>query len=802
MSTIPPCMDRYLNRYIIAPPPPHPTGYYHSHSGQNQNQSNSHPGPLPPPQSTSQQQQQISSQQQSNGNHPHNYMLGCYPNANGWAGVPLISTACRRPRKYNHHNNNNNNINNNNQNGNHTMRSMTSNSNDFDENAMSRLAKHAQGAPLILTGRYKNKSYVNNNNNNNNIKKENIIQLKQNNVNPKDDFLTPRSINNSTCYNVTQNNNNNNNNFCPNNNQINNNQQHKNINSNNNISIADTISITSDESTGSSVNNCPQETCLPRIIKPRKRRKKDRKPITNTIQMDVQNQSIVNQEQPMILPSQQQLQMSQQQSQQYHHIHHQPSSQYNDNIMERQMVKNENVIETMTTAPLATLSTITSGIDEMPFITADVCGVEDINNNESSATSSTVTLNSLSGTSSCSCRLCDPFCKIWAFPLRRSCSDNTAELEMSRIKDVGVIGSNRLITVRNEWRSTAHNSLDGGIDYNGSRKGSFSDSGDSGCDLLSGLNFSDDIFPSSSSSSSAISTTSSGINTNNICNINNNNFNNISNISSAGNCSNSSSNNSIIINNNNNNINIGNNYCNNTSSSHTQDYNSELMNINCNNNNDKNECVNNLTKKIAESLDLRSGSDCLSSDSGSVLSDSVFSDSVPDLFINFDSISRNNLFSVNNISNLKNFLFVDDHLTAPALVSNNIIINNSSNSNNNNNKSINNNNNNGNHMIQNNNNTISNFNTNNLSLNHNNNSIYNIDQMNQQQNNFNLFNDIYNGNNGDGLVGIVGNHICNNGGAMEQSPFKFIPDKDCCSEILNCFDMVWNRSKLLPVEEL
>lgn len=43
--------------------------------------------------------------------------------------------------------------------------------------------------------------------------------------------------------------------------------------------VIDTLSVTSDESSGS--NN--SENCLPRIIKPRKRRKKDRKPATITV---------------------------------------------------------------------------------------------------------------------------------------------------------------------------------------------------------------------------------------------------------------------------------------------------------------------------------------------------------------------------------------------------------------------------------------------------------------------------------------------------------------------------------------
>lgn len=94
---------------------------------------------------------------------------------------------------------------------------------------LARLAVHTQGAPLILTKTYyyrKNKVNRNNNNNNNNnktIDKNNKVQ-----------------------------------------------QNH-----NQNISNNDTVSVASDESSSGSTNS---ENCLPRIIKPRKRRKKDRKP--------------------------------------------------------------------------------------------------------------------------------------------------------------------------------------------------------------------------------------------------------------------------------------------------------------------------------------------------------------------------------------------------------------------------------------------------------------------------------------------------------------------------------------------
>lgn len=239
----------------------------------------------------------------------------------------------------------------------------------------------------------------------------------------------------------------------------------------------------------------------------------------------------------------------------------------------------------------------------------------------------------------CSCRLCDPFCKIWAFPLRRSCSDNSAEIELNRAKDVGVIGSNRSNSFRSEWRSSPH-SLEQQPDASpGSRKGSFSDSGDSGCDLLSGLTFcSEDIlssvnrelfltpvdagkefkFPTSSGGSGG-----GGPNS----------------ISGSGSPNSSES------------------PC------------SEML------------LISELTKKLNEGLDLRSSGSDSGGSSASFSDSSVFgenpsSSSPPatnsgDLFVNFDAISRNNLFSVNNISKLSNLLF-EDSLTAPGLVINSV----------------------------------------------------------------------------------------------------------------------------------
>lgn len=316
MSTIPSCMGQYINQYMIAPG--QQPGYYRPQGVGAGN---------------------------LGGQQHHNYMVGCYQNANGWAGVPLISTATRRPRK---------------QQQQQQFQQQNRQNNDFDENAMTRLALHAHGAPLILAGRYWNNKTVNQRQNQQNL--DVIQQQPQQQINLIDECSS---------------------------------------------SSSSTSSLTTGGVT------VTQEMCLPRIIKPRKRRKKDRKPVVGQ--------------------------------------------------------QDEEIIKLDTTA----IKTIETSIDSIKLTPDDLI-------------------------SSCSCRLCDPYCKIWAFPLRRSCSDNSAEIVQQKVKDVGVIGSNRLTTVRNEWRSQPH-SINDSIDYTNSRKGSFSDSGDSGCDILSGINFTDDILCCSTS---------------------------------------------------------------------------------------------------------------------------------------------------------------------------------------------------------------------------------------------------------------------------------------------------------------
>ncbi|XP_049821644.1 uncharacterized protein LOC126265090 [Aethina tumida] len=96
---------------------------------------------------------------------------------------------------------------------------------------LARLAVHTQGAPLILT-----KSYNHRKN-----------KINRNNANQKAPDNKKVPGNGNKCQEA---------------------------NNNNNVTGVDAISVASDESSGSANS----ENCLPRIIKPRKRRKKDRKP--------------------------------------------------------------------------------------------------------------------------------------------------------------------------------------------------------------------------------------------------------------------------------------------------------------------------------------------------------------------------------------------------------------------------------------------------------------------------------------------------------------------------------------------
>lgn len=386
MSNLSPCLDRYVNRYVMQPTQQPIPGYFQMH--------------------------QYPSTSPAVG--PNSSMFGCYPN--GWTGIPLISTVSRKPRKYH-----NNSINN------------SSQSCDYNESAMSQLAIHAQGAPLIFSGKYKAKPF-----------KKESNQSKENSLNNYKNHVGDKSFNASTH------------------------------------------------------NYDTNENCLPRIIKPRKRRKKDRK-----------------------LPL----------------IHRDPISMA-QLLPDSSLVSNVSNIKTTTDSPafdnLSQYKKLSVGHDDffhkslsITTQSSNYCSPNKIYGHElqpssestlksffNSSIPSFKTSSVTNITSSCSCRLCDPFCKIWAFSLRRSCSDNSADLELytgelsHSKKDVGVIGGNRTFhPPKSDWSSSKHsNDNDFSSLYHQSsnkiteshierlRQESLSDSGDSGCDLLSGcLTISDDV---------------------------------------------------------------------------------------------------------------------------------------------------------------------------------------------------------------------------------------------------------------------------------------------------------------------
>lgn len=230
---------------------------------------------------------------------------------------------------------------------------------------------------------------------------------------------------------------------------------------------------------------------LPRVLKPRKRRKKDRKPIA------------IMENRP---PSPFTFTFASNQSNGHMQSMNAPfPSKINDETFKRPDPPNDSNLFFNCDFDPSTALPLPSSASSSP-----------ISLSNSSLSSSTTA----SSYSNCSCRLCDPNCKLWAFSLRRSFSDNSAveHIETSR-KDVGVIGGNR---VKTEWSAGSESILSilDMIEFNDYqqkavvadnrlRSESSSDSGDSGCDLLlGGINISaDDIL------SSTIKTIGDGITT-------------------------------------------------------------------------------------------------------------------------------------------------------------------------------------------------------------------------------------------------------------------------------------------------
>lgn len=137
------------------------------------------------------------------------------PHPNAWLGAPLISMASRTPQR---------------------------------DNPVSKLAMHAQGAPLIIHNRHDRRKYTTI------PEQRNHHPMGQTEHHAKDrcDISENNKTRNQHHHLQQQN------------------RQSRSGRSNN----TDAVSVASDESSGSTNS----ETMLPRIIKPRKRRKKDRKP--------------------------------------------------------------------------------------------------------------------------------------------------------------------------------------------------------------------------------------------------------------------------------------------------------------------------------------------------------------------------------------------------------------------------------------------------------------------------------------------------------------------------------------------
>jgi hypothetical protein len=323
--------------------------------------------------------------------------------------------------------------------------SSRSNGYEYDESSMSRLAKHTHGAPIIMSSRYRSKS-----------------------VKPMQPF------------------------------------GHENGNSRNYSANGFAKAPSSDEAhnyddSGYHANGI--QTCLPRIIKPRKRRKKDRKPIVGAAAASMENNPPTN---PFTFASNQSSSAFMQNVHANNNSNAFHSNQMSDNFKRPAPPNESNLFFNCDFDP--------SSVLPLPSSTSS-----------SPISLSNSSLSSSTNTSSCSCRLCDPNCKIWAFPLRRSFSDNSAELDHHGIsdgaahietsrKDVGVIGGNRVKT--GEWNSALGESTFSILDMiefnhyqnehktliadvNRMRSESASDSGDSGCDLLlGGLNISDEILAS------------------------------------------------------------------------------------------------------------------------------------------------------------------------------------------------------------------------------------------------------------------------------------------------------------------
>jgi hypothetical protein len=397
--------------------------------------------------------------------YPHQF--SAYPSASEWTGIPLIKSvdspaaAARHKKAFN--TNNHSSVN--------GVNSSSSLGYEFDDcGNIARMAKHAHhGSPIIVSGRFRKPQQPPINAFNNiNVNGENGNVVRNQNACNSSTIMTASSCETGETH------------------------------------------IAFDES-GYHANG----TCLPRIIKPRKRRKKDRKPLQQQQQQTtaaaVEKVSSPN---PFTFSS---------------------ANDFMQNRGELKISNNGRRTDTLPPPPThQQLQQQQQQYDSNLFFNNDFNAnlmsashhhhIGSTSSSPISLSNSSLSSSTGGGTSSssCSCRLCDPNCKIWAFPLRRSFSDNAAveiELEhhlnsidsmssISKKKDVGVIGGNRVKAESNLCTNSSFAIMDL-IEFNHNRNPqhlmaaatsrlrseSSEDSADSGCELLlSGLNISNDAF--------------------------------------------------------------------------------------------------------------------------------------------------------------------------------------------------------------------------------------------------------------------------------------------------------------------
>lgn len=330
---------------------------------------------------------------------------------------------------------------------------MLSNASDFDETKMSRLAMHAHGAPLILAGRPMNRRHR---------KDPKPPPPQQHNLK-----VIAADVANVTNVQAT----------AALNGQCDTNTDDKEVSTsggclNANASNPDECGSSSSSSSSSSCPVQQSEMCLPRIIKPRKRRKKDRKPtngVAATIPTAIPNATVTaNMTGTQLSSSNASLTspalvttavaktepdnlLMNTTSTVCFNLNQMLAAATNDQMVSNNSIHQQlnGVTDDFKPCYFELSQELSLDIGLKPELEQTFDDGIDVNDDSDAAG-----VHNTDGLTTCSCRLCDPYCRIWAFPLRRSCSDETDDRIRNRVKDVGVIGGNRAMQPRNEWRST------------------------------------------------------------------------------------------------------------------------------------------------------------------------------------------------------------------------------------------------------------------------------------------------------------------------------------------------------------